>query len=438
MQTAHRLQTRQEEFMKFFSPLDLLKQRETFAVELRKQSRSRQMQLKRTATREGEIAQMDADGRPLPEAQLRECCPGLFEAIPLSEKIALVTEKLNLRESNTETLQALRWVRRLFSDTSIGQLCHRQLLRAVIDCCLRTGPVEVEASWALANLSASANSIEELLTEFPLIQHLLQSSDPRVSEHGLYVLGNLVTSGKVYLERAVRSYMHKEVVALLLRQRQVKDVKRVGSWVLSVFLRFRLELSIVWTLAEALVNLKDDISKAVQSYLLSAILGISHWEDPYLKLLFKLDLVQPVIHRLPQLEGVELMNALCVCVNISAGDADCTQQLLDLCLFDVLQPFLANSSSNVRLRALESLSNVAGSSAEQVSQLLQHTCFEIALSMLHDQSLMIKIEASMLLLNVCNQGEFSHLERLLELDIFAHIYPALNSDESGMLKVLST
>jgi hypothetical protein len=438
MQTAHRLQTRQEEFMTPFSPLDLLKQRETFAVELRRQNRSRQIQLKRTATREGETAQMDADGRPLPEAQLRECCPGLYEAIPLSEKIALVTEKLNLRESNLGTLQALRWVRRLFLDTSIGQLCHRQLLRAVVDCCSQAGPMELEASWALANLSASANSIEELLTEFPLIQHLLQSSDPRVSEHGLYVLGNLVSSGKVFLERAVGSYMHKEVVALLLRQRQLKAIKRVGSWVLSVFLRFRLELSVVWTLAEALVNIKDDISKAVQSYLLSAILGISHWEDQYLKLLFKLDLVRPVIHRLPHLEGEELMNALCVCVNISAGDVDCTQQLLDLGLLDVLQPFLANSSSNVRVRALESLTNVAGSSAEQVSQLLQHACFEIALSMLQDQSLIIKTEASMLLLNVCNNRQLSHLERLLDLNIFANIHSALDADESGLLKVLPT
>lgn len=423
--------------MASFSAVDQLKRREVFAVELRRQSRSRQIQLKRTTARESDAVQTDAEGRPLPESQLVQRYPDLCEALPLSEKLTLVTELLEQRENNLETVQALRWVRRLFLDTGLGQLCPRQLLRVVAESCTRPS-VELEASWALANLTASASSVEELLTEFTLIQQLLQSADPRVNEHGLYVLGNLVSNGQAFLKQAVSSYLHKEAAALLLRQKQVKAIKRVGCWVLSVFLRYRLELSVVLTLAEVLASFREDASRAVQSYLLSAVLGVSHWEDLYVKLLFQLDLVRPVLRRLPSLEGEELMRALCVCVNISAGDVDCAQKLLDLGLLDMLQPLLLHNSNRVRARALESLSNVAYGSPEQVSLLLRHSCFYPALSLLQDQSLVLKTEASVLLLNVCLRGEGSHLERLLDLGVFQLILGAMELEEPGLLRVLRT
>jgi len=423
--------------MASFSAPDQLRRREVFAVELRRESRSRQVQLKRTTTRKGDIGQTDAEGRPVPESQLTQRCPGLCEALPLSEKLALVTDLLDLQESNLETVQALRWVRRLFQDAGLGQLCARQLLSAVAESCARPS-VELEASWALANLTASASSVEDLLTEFPLLRTLLQSADPRVNEHGLYILGNLLSNGKAFPKQAVNCYLHKEVVALLMRQRQVEAIKRVGCWVLSVFLRYRLELSVVLTLVEALACFREDASRTVQSYLLSAVLGVSHWEDLYLKLLFQHDLVRPVVRRMPSLEGEELMRALCVCVNISAGDAYCVQKLLDLALLDILQPLLAHSSNSVRARTLESLSNVAYGSTEQVYQLLQHSCFLPALCLLQDHSFVLKNEAATLLLNVCLSGERSHLERLLDLDVFQLVHSALEHKESGLLMVLHT
>jgi len=115
---------------------------------------------------------------------------------------------------------------------------------------------------------------------------------------------------------------------------------------------------------------------------------------------------------------------------------DCAQKLLDLCVLDTLQPLLEHSSNSVRARALESLSNVAYGSTEQVSLLLQHSCFAPALSLLQAQSLVLRTEAATLLLNVCLKGERTHLERLLDLGVFGLAHSALELDEAGILRVL--
>ena len=438
MELTTRLQTHQDQFMSSFNVSEQIKRREAYAVELRRQSRSRQVERKRVAVHGDDTTQVDSEGRPRPEGHLTACLPGLSQPFPLTQKLSLLTELIQKCQCNLETEQALRWLRRLFTDTSLGQLCHKDLLSAVIGCCRQAGGLQLEASWALANLTASSSSLELLLDEMSLLRELLQSLDLRVSENILYVLGNMLSSGAGFIDQTVKHRLYLEVTYLLLRHRTVKTILKPACWVLSLLLRHRLDITVVRAILEALASLKENTSKMIQSRLLNAVYEVSRRDDPFLLLLFQLDLIRPILLRLPELKDNELISGLCICVNISAGDTQCTQKLLDLSVLDLLFPLLSHKSNNVRGRALESLSNVAYGSSEQILYLIQHPVFAVALDILQDGSFILRSEATTLVRNVCIKGEQIHLERILDMRIFARIRPLLEQNESGILKVAST
>ena len=435
---TERLSVRRQHFMSAFDPLQHHAKREQFAIELRKAKRDQQTR-KRRAIKSSQDCTRDAAGMPLAEHELLSECPNLGSSLPVSCKLQVLVTFLSAHTLTLESTQALRLVRRLFSEPSYqDSLYTPQLLTEVMWYSATKDAMLVEATWALANLTALSQKVaEDVLNREgeTLLKRLLQERDPAVNEHALYALGNIIANGRQFAKRLMANYCHSEVISLLARRRDNDRILKRGSWVLSMLTKYKVDIEVARRIAEALAGLKESARRGVKRNWLCAVVNLSSMDDEHVELLYRLDFVRPVLSLFPDSSEHTLVQALLVCVNLTAGSHETTQRLLDLNILDVMQCQVSHPSSHVRVRVVEVLSNIAFGTASQVSQLLAHPLTRAVLRLCTDSSYLVRVELSQMLGNLAQREVFTHLQALLGMGVLQLLKVGLQESDTKLLVV---
>ena len=423
----NRFEERNREFQKTLDPLDLQRRREEFAVELRKSKRLQHLNKRRN------IAETHHRTEFPPE--LESTYPSL-KSSSFNEKFQTLYSILTTECPSSDKLNALISLRLVMiqKDAPFRALINLGFAPIVLGYLSpeHDEDFQKESGLIVCNLASGPHPCVETLVRYGAIKQCLRVINPsklEVTENAIWALGNISGESPEYTKEVNNKGVLNLLIELLKEWENsiTTRIARVSMWVVSNLVKNLYQID----------KFIDQLMSVIKSYMLKkdkelfvhclwCLSSIAKGNDLVLQKLIDSKILERIIH-MDKLSKKALVPAIRTFGGVLSGSEEKTQFLLNLKVLDFLQECLKDNLSKIRKEALWAVSNVAAGTVPQVQSLVEHPLVVLCVKSLLDSEVLVRREASFVLMNASIAGGDSSIKALVNLGVFDYLVEALKN-----------
>eukprot|EP01084_Bolivina_argentea_P033463 61885_1 len=288
----------------------------------------------------------------------------------------------------------------------------------------RRPQLQLEALWCLTNFPEHAKVLVKS-NAVPQLIALLDSKEPAVQEHAMWLLGSLAGDGAASREVVLSQGALPQLVKCLKAASGNRSVQRIGGWTLSNLCdgqppAVSLDASIALDALVELLGHKNDTE--VLSHASWALSHLCDGPGEHVRLVAKRPTCKLMVDLLRHKSARVVKPALRAVGNLVCAEDDhqhdCTQCVIDAGAVEALFLLISEpkSTKDIVKEACWTLSNIAAGSLSQISAVLESGCVKHVVMLANDPATdsEVRNEAYWVVLNATSCANDAQIEFLVE------------------------